>query len=182
MKYYILSKISILPNDEKMRLSLKGWILLILLEIILSVTIFNFFEDITLIIKYFIYVQILLYTSYVDSKTKIIPNEIHILIFLLGLINIDFYSSVLNLFVLSVPFFIAAYITGGIGGGDIKFMASNGFFIGFKGTETFKFIIGCLLLALLINLIMLIVNKKAFKKQIALAPYLSIGCFLSCLI
>ncbi|HBG2405058.1 prepilin peptidase [Clostridioides sp. ES-S-0108-01] len=182
MKHYILSKISILPNGEKIRLSLKDWILLILLEIILSVIIFDFFKDVVLIIKYFIYVQILLYTSYVDSKTKIIPNEIHILIFLLGIINIDFYSSVLNLFVLSLPFFIAAYITGGIGGGDIKFMASNGFFIGFKGIETFKFITGSLLLALLINFIVLIINKKAFKKQIALAPYLSIGCFLSCLI
>ncbi|EOE7347211.1 prepilin peptidase [Clostridioides difficile] len=157
-----------------------NFILLMLVEFILISMLVIRFDNVIKIIKGIIYLQILIYTSYFDYKVRIIPDKIHILILVVALIQIDLSSSILNLFVFFVPFYATAIIEYRLlkrcmGGGDIKYMASNGFFLGFKGTEPIIIIIGSLILSL-------IINCKSHKKEIALAPYLSIACYLAYLI
>ncbi|ADL52048.1 prepilin peptidase [Clostridium cellulovorans] len=139
------------------------------------------FDNPLVIIKGFLYAVILLYVSLSDIKIRIIPDKVHIMILLVSLININLKDSLLGLFLVSIPFIITALISeNGIGGGDIKLMGASGFLLGVKGG----------FLASIIGLATAIVTKKVSYKikstnkdeAFPLAPYLSIGCFLSYLI
>lgn len=153
----------------------------LLLIILVVVSLLSAFDDANLIIKGFFYALILMYTSYVDIRTKTIPDKIHILILLISLIEINLTNSILGFLTVPLPFFITALLKGGgIGGGDVKFMAVCGFLLGIKGGFSAS-IIG-LLLALFINAIVYKVKNKDKNISFPLAPYLSIGCFLSYLI
>lgn len=153
----------------------------LLLIILVVVSLLSAFDDANLIIKGFFYALILMYTSYVDIRTKTIPDKIHILILLISLIEINLTNSILGFLTVPLPFFITALLKGGgIGGGDVKFMAACGFLLGIKGGFIAS-VIG-LLLALFINAIVYKVKNKDKNISFPLAPYLSIGCFLSYLI
>lgn len=136
------------------------------------------FSYVVYIIKGFLYALILFYASYSDAKTKTIPDKVHLLLFLFGLINVSVHSIIGVL--VAIPFLITALISGGIGGGDIKFMAANGFVLGlsrgFAGS-----IIG-LLIAVIVNPIYYRIKNRDKNISFPLAPYLSIGCFLLYLI
>ncbi|UZQ48859.1 prepilin peptidase [Clostridium kluyveri] len=133
------------------------------------------------IIKGFFYALILMYASYVDIRTKTIPDKIHVLVLLISLIKINLINSMLGFLIVPLPFFITALLKGGgIGGGDVKFMAASGFLLGLNGGFIAS-IIG-LLLALIINAILYKVKNKDKNISFPLAPYLSVGCFLSYLI
>lgn len=153
-----------------------------LLLIILNIAILLVaFDDMKFIIKGFFYSLILIYTIYIDIKTKTIPDKIHILILLISLIKINLINSMLGFLIVPLPFFITALLKGGgIGGGDVKFMAASGFLLGIKGGFIAS-IIG-LLLALCVNYIIYKVKNKDKNISFPLAPYLSVGCFLSYLI
>lgn len=131
-------------------------------------------------IELIIYSLILLATAYIDFKKMIIPNIIPCLIILLSIFYTreDIFSSILGFIIVPLPFFIGALVKeGGIGGGDIKFLAANGFFLGVtKGI--YASIIGSI-----VAIVIQIIYCKIFKKQsletpFALGPYLALGCFL----
>lgn len=165
-----------LPNGEKIRLSIEQKIVLVLIEYLLIISLLKHINDTVLILKGFLYAQILIYTSYVDYRTKLIPNKIHILILLVSLIKVNLYLSIVNLLLFALPLYLSAILkNGSVGGGDIKLMGSSGFLIGFKGMESFIFILFSLILAFAIN-------HKTYKTGIALAPYISVGCFLAYLL
>lgn len=133
------------------------------------------------ILKCILYVLVLAYASYCDLKTKTIPDKVHILIIIVALININSLNSIIGLLFVPMPFFVTALIKGGgIGGGDVKFMGANGFFLGLKGGFIAS-IIG-LTLALFINSIYYKIKNKDNNISFSLAPYLSIGCFLTYLL
>jgi leader peptidase (prepilin peptidase) / N-methyltransferase len=153
----------------------------LLLIILTIVSLITAFDDANLIIKGFFYALILMYTSYVDIRTKTIPDKIHILILLISLIEINLTNSMLGFLIVPLPFFITALLKGGgIGGGDVKFMAASGFLLGIKGGFVAS-IIG-LSLALCVNAIVYKVKNKDKNISFPLVPYLSVGCFLSYLI
>lgn len=153
----------------------------LLLIILVVVFLITAFDDTNLIIKGFFYALILMYTSYIDIKTKTIPDKVHVLILLISLIKINLIYSLLGFLIVPLPFFITALLKGGgIGGGDVKFMAASSFLLGIKGGFIAS-IIG-LLLALIINAILYKVKNKDKNISFPLAPYLSVGCFLSYLI
>ena len=72
-----------------------------------------------------------------------------------------------------LPFFIAALRKeNSVGGGDIKLMAACGFVLGVKWGFT----------ALIFGLVMAVLWNAAYnseKKPFALAPYLTLGCFMA---
>lgn len=136
------------------------------------------FDDTLFIVKGFLYALILTYTSFSDLKTKIIPDKIQIMIIGLSLINVNLFSSIIGLIFVPIPFLLTALLKeGGIGGGDVKFMAANGFFLGVKG-GIIGSIIG-LIIAIVVNAIYYKIKDKDKKISFPLAPYLSIGCFLT---
>ncbi|MCY6356216.1 prepilin peptidase [Clostridium sp. ZS2-4] len=138
-------------------------------------------DDEYLIVKGFFYALILIYASYKDIKEKIIPDKVHIMIMLVSLIKINIMSAILGFIIVPLPFFITALLKGdGIGGGDVKLMAASGFFLGLKAGFIAS-IIG-LTLAVAINFIYYKIKNKDKNISFPLAPYLSIGCFLSYLI
>lgn len=138
-------------------------------------------DDVYLIVKGFFYALILIYASYKDIKEKIIPDKVHTMIMVFSLIKIDLMVATLGFVIVPLPFFITALLKGdGIGGGDIKLMAASGFFLGLKGGFIAS-IIG-LTLAVVVNFIYYEIKNKDKNISFPLAPYLSIGCFLSYLI
>lgn len=133
------------------------------------------------ILKGILYALILAYASFYDIKTKTIPDKVHIVIVIVALINLNSLNSIIGLLLVPIPFFITALIKGGgIGGGDVKFMGANGFFLGVKGGFIAS-IIG-LTLAVVANFIYYKIKKKDKNISFPLAPYLSIGCFLTYLL
>lgn len=160
---------------------MKTKLISLLLIILVVASLLTAFDDINLIIKGFFYALILVYGSYVDIRTKTIPDRVHVLILLVSLIKINLISSLLGFLIVPLPFFITALLKGGgIGGGDVKFMAASGFLLAIKGGFIAS-IIG-LLLALCSNVIVYKVKNKDKNISFPLAPYLSVGCFLSYLI
>lgn len=133
------------------------------------------------ILKGILYALVLAYASFCDIKTKTIPDKVHIVIVIVALINLNSLNSIIGLLLVPIPFFITALIKGGgIGGGDVKFMGANGFFLGVKGGFIAS-IIG-LTLAVVANFIYYKIKKKDKNISFPLAPYLSIGCFLTYLL
>ena len=166
-----------MSGSKNMKFKLINLLLIILIMTALLIV----FDDKDFIIKGFLYALILMYASYVDIKTKNIPDKVHLLILLASLIKVNLIYSMLGFLIVPLPFFITALLKGGgIGGGDVKFMAASGFLLGIKGGFIAS-IIG-LLIALCINAIGYKVKNKDKNISFPLAPYLSVGCFLSYLI
>lgn len=133
------------------------------------------------ILKGILYVLILAYASFYDIKTKTIPDKVHILIIIVALINLNSLNSIIGLLFVPMTFFITALIKGGgIGGGDVKFMGANGFFLGVKGGLVGSFL--GLIIAITVNKIYYKIKKKDNNISFPLAPYLSVGCFLTYLL
>lgn len=86
------------------------------------------------------FVTLLVLIAYEDAKTKKISNKRNLLVLLLGMAAVSAGGSpplgerIAGFFAVSLPMAAMAWITrGGIGGGDIKLMASGGFFVGVRG-------------------------------------------------
>ena len=125
--------------------------------------------------------SVLVYASYIDVKTRTVPNRIYILLLLTGLITISL-PSLTGFIMTGLPLLISALVPKTeLGGGDVKFGAMCGFVL--KGTTG--------LTALLFGLIVCFVSVPIFCKvtqrsikgtRIPLIPFLSAGCVLTSLI
>jgi leader peptidase (prepilin peptidase)/N-methyltransferase len=135
----------------------------------------------SMIIKGYLFVAILIVAGYIDIKTKTIPDYIHVLIIIVGLINIDLVESLIWLVIVPLPFFIMACLKeNSIGGGDIKLVGACGFFLGVTGGFVGS-IIG-LLMALVVKGVYFWIEKKDNSIGFALAPFLGCGNFIVLLI
>lgn len=138
---------------------------------------FYTFHDFQLIVKGFLFAQLLILAAYIDEKTHEIPNELSVLILLDGLILLDPVRAFIGLCTISLPMLILGIVfKGGVGGGDIKLMAACGFLLGPVGAIN-GVLIGSALL--LINLFIRFVRYKQFSRMNAMAPYFGIGCFIA---
>jgi len=122
-----------------------------------------------------------------DIKTRKIPNLLIIGMFgiwafivcVLLLIDIDRVALVLVDSGLGMLFgggiFISVYLIcrRGLGGGDVKFMAAAGLFLGLGGTLVSIFI--GTVLAAIIGLILIMLKKITRKDKMPLAPFLLAG-------
>lgn len=139
------------------------------------------FGDMGLIIKGFFYILILIYSSYEDYRTKTILDKVHLGILILGMFQSSLAPGIAGFICVPIPFLMTVFMKGGgIGGGDVKFMAANGFMLGMKGGFIAS-VIG-LILAIAVNSIIYKIKGKDKNISFPLAPYLSVGCFLVYLI
>ena len=150
----------------------------------------------------FLFLMILILIGYIDYKKQIIPNILNGLIIVLGVLMLicdiilpfivskmfagqsiskevitettSFPEHIIGLFILSIPLvIIGIFYKGSFGMGDVKLLASAGFFMGWKdivmGTFLGSFI------AATICIISLIRHKMELKDKIAFGPYLCMG-------
>lgn len=106
-----------------------------------------------------------------DATTYEIPNFLHFLIAMVGLIDFQLIPALLGFIMVPLPFLIAAIKTNKIGGGDVKLMAVCGFVLGV--TDGIWMMILGLFMALLWNTVF-----KRGEKSVPLVPYLAFGCFM----
>lgn len=126
--------------------------------------------------------SLLLCLSIIDLKIGIVPDSINFLIFILCipvvLMNKDsILYHIIGFFLISIPFFVIAVFTNGIGGGDIKLFAVTGLFLGSFHIFLAMFI--CCLLASIVGITLKYFNKVI--SSIPLVPYISIGVIVSTL-
>jgi leader peptidase (prepilin peptidase)/N-methyltransferase len=127
--------------------------------------------------------SILVIISFIDLKHQIIPDGLVILILILGIVNAVYivlvhgepwYTFVIGFFAASVPLFILGLIyPDGMGGGDIKFMAAAGLFMGWK-LVLLSLFIGAIYGGI-VSLFIVIGKKGSMKTAIPFGPMLSLG-------
>jgi len=116
--------------------------------------------------------QVLMIAGAYDLATREIPDCLHLLIAIAGLIGFQPLPALLGFALVPLPFLIAALKTEKIGGGDVKLMAASGFALGVTGG--IWMMIWGLTAALLWN-----VAYRRGHKSLPLAPYLAFGCFMA---
>lgn len=127
-----------------------------------------------------IILSILLIISIIDLKTQTIPDQLNALLFVLGiwssfaLQGITLMERFLGIFVVSIPLIVVAFLfSGGIGGGDIKLMASSGVFLGVSGNIAAAFI--GLFLSGIYGIVLLLTRRASRKDYFSLGPFLCLG-------
>lgn len=116
--------------------------------------------------------QILIVAGKCDAATYEIPDFLHLLIAMVGLVGFQTLPALLGALLVPLPFFIAAAKTDKIGGGDVKLMAASGFALGVTGG----------IWMMIWGLTMGLLWNAAFRrgqKSIPLAPFLAFGCFMA---
>lgn len=128
--------------------------------------------------------SILIVASMIDFDIMEIPNRLNILIIVLGIVSIatqtlSINERIIGFFIVSVPTLLIAILTkGGIGGGDIKLLASAGLLLGYKNILVATFI--GVMIGGIVGMIKLIKYKQR-KQEMPLGPYLSIGIMIAAL-
>ena len=126
----------------------------------------------------------LLTLSVIDFRTYEIPAGINIFILALGLIMTvlhytEWLDHVIGFLAVSIPLYIIIIATDGrgIGGGDMKLMATAGLLIGWK-LVVLAFALGCLIGA---PVHVIRMKLAGADRVLAMGPYLSIGILISVL-
>lgn len=135
-------------------------------------------------IVYCLMTSALLVLSIIDFRTYEIPFGINVFIGVLGLVRLgldwaDWVNYVLGFCSVSLFLLLIFWLTKGrgIGGGDIKLMATAGLVLGWK-LILLAFVLGCLLGSIL-HVIRMKVSKA--DRVLAFGPYLAMGIFVSML-
>ena len=133
-------------------------------------------------------------TSVIDIKTKKVPNSLILVMFTAWLITMTpmlfintqdattkIFDSCLGL-ALGGGLFLLVYLISrkGLGGGDVKFMAAAGLYLGFYSVVPAMFL-GSALAALTV-LILLLLKRIKRKDTIPLIPFLSVGMIVALLL
>lgn len=104
---------------------------------VLYVLIFQVFNTSFDTLIYLFLIPFLIWGAFIDLKLMIIPDRIHVVCLICGLLllilhPINVPNRFIGLFILSVPCFILARFSGGIGYGDVKLLASFGLLLGWQ--------------------------------------------------
>ena len=131
-------------------------------------------------ILYYIVLSTLIVMSFIDLKTREIPDTVHIIIIICALISfapidsIMWQSKLIGAVVVSVPLLIIALLTGGIGGGDIKLFFALGLLLG-VGRVVIAFFVGTVLAGIVGVVILIIMKKQGRKYELPFGPFIAIG-------
>ena len=130
------------------------------------------------------FTSILIIITFIDIDTMMIHDRFHVLIILLGILEAIIYKkNILNLviaaFIISLPLYVVAVVTGGMGGGDIKLMFASGLFLGIKRIIV-SFVIASIVGGVY-AIYTLIAKNHNRKDAIPFGPFLCIGLFISML-
>ena len=149
----------------------------ILAMVLMSGTILMYFtcSSQAMMIKSMLLYLALTFVSYLDYRFRIIPDWVHMVIIVVGIINFSITKSMIGLVVSPLPFLIMALIKeGSIGGGDIKLIGATGFAMGYSKTFTSSII--AMALAILFCSLYYLGKKKARDQSFPFAPFFQIGC------
>lgn len=116
--------------------------------------------------------EVLILAGAWDTATYEIPDFLHLLLAMAGMIGFQTLPALLGFVLVPLPFLIAAVKTDKIGGGDVKLMAASGFALGV--TRGVWMMIWGLSMGLLWNAVF-----RREKPSIPLAPFLAFGCFMA---
>lgn len=119
-----------------------------------------------------LFCQVLILAGSFDLATYEIPDCLHLLAAITGLIGFQPLPALLGVLLVPLPFLIAAMKTEKIGGGDVKLMAASGFAVGV--TDGVWMMIWGLFMALLWN-----AAFRREKESLPLAPFLAFGAFMA---
>jgi len=167
-----------------------GFLILLAIWVVVSAdkfTVINLFRFTMLILLSYI-------AMIIDIKTKQIPNIlvlIMIIAWLLLVVPVMFYDTGygINMLLNSLlgllaggGIFLLVYIISrrGLGGGDVKFMAAAGLFLGFP--ETIPAIFYGTVFAAVTGLILILIKKLNRKETMPLVPFLFIGIMITAII
>jgi len=118
----------------------------------------------------------------IDIEHQIIPDNITLPGIVLGLLagsySIGYVESILGLFLGGGLFYFLAFASnGGMGGGDIKYIAAAGALVGWQKVLLIIFI-GALLGAI-VSIFQITVQKKSKKSLIPFGPFLSVATLIT---
>ena len=126
--------------------------------------------------------MLLVTISIIDFDTYEIYDRFQIMLLILSLSTLfisklSYWEHFIGFFIISVPLYLIAVLTDGIGGGDIKLMAIAGLMLGYQSTLV-AFFVGTLIGS--IYAIYLLRFKSASRKsQLAFGPFLCLGIFIA---
>ena len=155
-----------------------------LLNLGLWLGIFFTYKSSYILIFYYIVLSTLIVMSFIDIKTREIPDSVHVIILILALIsfapvdNIMWQSKLIGAVIISVPLLIIALLTGGIGGGDIKLFFVLGLLLG-VGRIAIAFFVGTVLAGLVGLIILIVMKKQGRKYELPFGPFIAIGTFVA---
>jgi len=174
-EYIVLAAAAGIVTDLilKKKLSLRRSPKTIIFSLVAIVILCIVFDNPLVIIKGFLFAQILIFAGVYDANTKIIPDAVHLTIAVVSVIDIHPGYAVVGLVAGLLPFLVIGVVYGGIGGGDIKLMGVAGLVLGGMG------IIHAGIIGLSTALIFVFLTGIGKNKSIPLAPFLGLGCFMS---
>ena len=126
---------------------------------------------------YAVLIELLMCISLVDIEHKIIPDRLNLAVALTGAVHLtlvdNIYSHILAFFAAGLSFLLMSLISkGGIGGGDVKLIASLGLVYGLLPIT--YIICYSLIIAAIAGALMIVIGNKNLRSEIALAPYICI--------
>ena len=127
------------------------------------------------IFKSLLFSSILIYAGIYDYKKRIIPDKVHVIIIIIGLLSgFNPVPSILGLLVLPIPFIIPIFFNEkSIGGGDIKLVGAIGFYLGLTNGLL------AIIIGLLLSTLVSILFKRRKNELVPLAPYLATGSIIA---
>ena len=127
---------------------------------------------------------VLVTVAYTDMHTMTIPDKYVIAAGGIGILSallfpeISLPERIVGMFIVSLPLLVIALVVpGAFGGGDIKFMAACGIFLGWE-RNLYAFF-WALLLAGIYSIWLLLIKKSGRKTSFAFGPFLCMGMCLS---
>jgi leader peptidase (prepilin peptidase)/N-methyltransferase len=126
--------------------------------------------------------SILIIIAMIDIDTLEILDRFQIMLLVLAFSNLfitplPIIDHLIGFFSISVLFYIIAYLSNGIGGGDIKLIAIAGLLLGYKATFVAFFIAS--IIGGSVAVYLLATKQKERKSFIAFGPYLCIGIYFA---
>lgn len=126
--------------------------------------------------------SILLIITMIDIDTMEIYDTFQIILFFLAIAfitqsGLPLGDHLIGFFIISVPFYIIALITNGMGGGDIKLIAIGGLLLGWKATLVAFFIAS--IAGGMIAILLVLLKQQGRKSLIAFGPYLCLGIYIA---
>lgn len=130
----------------------------------------------------FVFSAVLIVIAMIDLDTMEIPDIFHFIILGLAIITILIFKGnlldhLIGGLIISLPFFLIAYLTQGLGGGDIKLVAVSGLLLGIQPVVVGS-LIGIILGGIFASFL-LITKKKGAKAMMPFGPFLCIGLYIS---
>lgn len=128
---------------------------------------------------YFIVISSLLVLTFIDIDHKIIPDRFHIIIGICAIAlvfltnDLTIWERIIGFFAISVPIYIIALLTNGMGEGDVKLFAVCGLLLGWK--LILLTMLFASFIAAIYGLVLILAKKAKGKSEIPFGPFIALA-------